>query len=208
MKILRSALFLPLLAASLSSCVRHSGPGHDLVVASAPTFFESEPNDDDFNANDLGILYPGDFFYIDGSITDSGFDPFDGFLFTSGEPIHVDFRLFIDDQLADFDVCLYDPVFDEILAHYATSDNPELGGVDLLDGNVDFHLVVNSFIGSGTYSLEIDVQPLYLREGSSPQAAGKQALIIPRFENPAAQAEADQGIRPRLALESFSGYRR
>lgn len=128
--------------------------------SSTPTFFEVEPNDDAFTANDFGFLTPGDHFIIEGFITDSGFDPFDGFWFTSTQPIHVDFQLFIDSAFTDLDVCLYDPVADVTVDCYQTSANPEQGGIDVTGGNIDFHLVVESFAGASTYGLEIVVLPL------------------------------------------------
>lgn len=208
MKAITQVLVSSLLSLLAAGCTGHSN--RELVadpVVPAPTFYEAEPNDESFEANDMGILIPGDYFFIEGSVSDTGFDPFDGFLFTSGAPVHVDFRLFIDNRLADFDVSLYDPVYDEFLAFYETSDNPELGGVDVLSSFEDFHLVISSFIGSGTYALEIDVQPLYYREAEAASAAGSNAMLRPRLGNAAAQAEAELGILPSRSLEALAGYR-
>jgi len=128
--------------------------------SSPPIFFEVEPNNDAFTANDFGFLAPGDHFIIEGYITDSGLDPFDGFWFTSTQPIHVDFQLFIDDPFTDLDVCLYDPVADVTIDCYQSANNPEQGGIDVTGPNIDFHLVVESFVGASTYGLEIVVLPL------------------------------------------------
>ena len=132
-----------------------------------PVYREVEPNDAVFDANYFGVLRPGDRFFIDGFSTDSGADPFDGFAFVSGEPIHVDFRLFQASPTSDFDVCLYDPEFDETIACFATDEDPESGGVDVTDAGIEFHLVVESFVGSGGYSLEIEVFPLYFAREAS-----------------------------------------
>jgi hypothetical protein len=172
----RRLALLSLVALVVGAC--DDDDHHHHGSSSPPVFREAEPNDDVFDANYFGLLYPGDLFYIDGFSTDRGTDPFDGFAFTAGQPIHVDFRLFIDDPFADFDVCLYDPQLDEIVACYETADNPESGGVDITLTNLEFHLVINSFVGEGPYSLEIAVTPLVvLREEGEVAPAASAGLI-------------------------------
>jgi hypothetical protein len=143
--------------ASGAACVHHA----NREVVSVPVYQEVEPNNDPFSANYFGRIRPGDHFFIDGWIDSGPFDPFDGFAFTADSALHVDFQLWIDDPSSDLDVCLYDPQADLILDCFQTSNNPERGGVDVYAGNLDFHLVVQSFLGSSTYSLEIVVTPLY-----------------------------------------------
>ena len=133
-------------------------PGGSVPVT--PTVFEVERNDFPDEANHFGVFVPGDSLLIEGRITDSGFDPFDGFAFTAGTPLHLDFQLFIDNVLADFDVCLYDPQLGAVVDCFQTANNPEQGGVDVVTAGLDFHLVVESFVGSGTYGLEIFVDTL------------------------------------------------
>lgn len=127
-----------------------------------PELFESEPNDDPLTANHFGLLLPGDRFFINGFVRDDPVDPFDGFAFTAGQPLHVDFQLFTGSSLADLDVCLYDPQLDQTVDCFATNGNPEQGGVDVSPGGLDFHLVVESFTGDSDYSLEIVVLPLFI----------------------------------------------
>ncbi len=103
---LRAAALAACLGLSATACHHDCDGCHQNVV---PVFVESEPNDEAFQANYFGVLLPGDHFLIEGHISDDGFDPFDGFAFTAGGPIHVDFQLFIDNVLADLDACLYDP---------------------------------------------------------------------------------------------------
>lgn len=181
-----------LLMLGLAGCRRH--PVHGGGSTPVPTFREVELNDDPLTANHFGVLRPGDRFYIEGFVRDDGLDPFDGFAFTAGGPIHVDFQLFIDDPRDDLDVCLYDPLLDETLACYATADNPERGGVDVFDGGFDFHLVVESFRGSSTYALEIDVQPLFAARAAG--ADGSRAVL--------GESNADEGRAPAAA----EAYRR
>ncbi|HED65408.1 MAG TPA: hypothetical protein ENJ09_07620 [Planctomycetes bacterium] len=171
---------LLLLAAAAASCSR--GSRHTTVLPSN-VYREAEPNDTVLSANDFGVLLPGDHFFIDGWTTDSGTDPFDGFEFVAGEPIHVDFQLHHADPTTDFDVCLFDPLLNQTIACFATGNLPETGGVDVTGGGLEFQLVVESFLGSGAYSLEIDVVPLGVayrnREEDAPslRASGETELL-------------------------------
>ncbi|MCZ6598130.1 MAG: hypothetical protein O7B99_10860 [Planctomycetota bacterium] len=153
------------LAAMLIAC--HSGTGHHSI--GHKSFAESEPNDSACCPNYFGFLGPGDFLTIDGFITDSGADPFDGFAFTSAVPISVEFRLFIDGPFADLDVCLYDPYLGTFVDCFESPFNPEEGTVHVLGSGLDFHLVVNSFIGDSSYTLEVEAFPLFLAEDDGPQ---------------------------------------
>jgi len=142
-----------------------------------PLFQEAEPNDAPLTANHFGILQVGDHFLIQGFVRDDVADPFDGFAFTAATALHVDFQLFIDTNTADLDVCLYDPQLDQTVACFATQSNPEQGGVDISAGGLDFHLVVEAFLGDGPYTLELVVQPLFLGATASDRAAVPQASI-------------------------------
>ena len=142
-----------------------------------PLFQEAEPNDDPVTANHFGVLQVGDHFLIQGFVRDDLADPFDGLAFTAATALHVDFQLFIDTNIADFDVCLYDPQLDQTVACFATQNDPEQGGVDISAGNLDFHLVVESFVGDGPYTMEINVQPLFIAATASELAATPQAGV-------------------------------
>jgi hypothetical protein len=189
---MKLSLTLPALLL-LVGCGRHRLHGSESAEP-LPTYREVEVNDDPLQANHFGVLRPGDRFLIEGFVRDDGLDPFDGFAFTAGGPIHVDFQLFIDDPRDDLDVCLYDPLVDETLACYATADNPERGGVDVSDGGFDFHLVVESFHGSSTYTLEIDVQPLFAARAAGSQ--GGRAVL--------GESRVDEGRLPAAG----ASYRR
>lgn len=162
------------LFALASACSHH----HHEDVEPVPAFLENERNDAPFEANHFGLLQPGERFFIDGFVRDDGFDPFDGFAFTAAQPIHVDFQLHHGSPSADLDICLYDPLLDETLACWATTERPERGGVDVFAGGLDFQLVVESFAGDSSYSLEIVVYPLssqpFRTDGSS--LAGTDAV--------------------------------
>jgi hypothetical protein len=187
---MRSLLPIALLLAGATACYDDDDCDCD---SDPPVFFESENNDDPANADFFGVLFPGYRFFIEGQITNDGSDPFDGFAFTAGEPIHVDFQLFIDDGGDDLDVCLYDPQIDETVACFATDGNPERGGADITLGGLDFQFVVESFHGASTYAMEIVVHPLF-----AARAAGSA-------DGPAILAESNRAEGRAPAAES--GYR-
>jgi len=142
-----------------------------------PSYFEVEPNDFEEEANDFGLLFPNDYFWIEGDVREISqvpIDPRDGFAFTAGRPIHVDFRLVVDDPVAICRVGLFDPQLGETIAYYLQDQHGEvLGGVDVPSGALDFHLVVESTLGATTYGLEIDVF------GLSAASASGSALAAP-----------------------------
>jgi len=180
---LRTALLAACLALSSAGCHDHCYECNESSPAT-PVFFEVEPNDLVEDANYFGVLVPGDHFWIEGRITDNGSDPFDGLAFTAGSELHVDFQLFIDNAAADLDVCLYDPQLGATVDCFATANNPEQGGVDVIVGGLDFHLVVQSFSGSSTYGLEIYVDTLIpaartAQPGSVLAVGGSTALDLP-----------------------------
>ena len=180
----------------LASCHHH----HRDHAPVWPVFRETERNDDPLTANHFGVLRPGDHFFIEGFVRDDMVDPFDGFAFTAGVPLHVDFQLFSGNAAADLDVCLYDPQLAETVACFATDQDPEQGGVDVFVGGLDFHLVVESFVGDASYSLEIVVLPLTTSlDASGLRTAGLSAV------NPADEhgPRARDGYRARRPAKLF-----
>jgi hypothetical protein len=172
---MRTRLIAPVLLLSLAGCDCDDCDDDD--DPGLPLFQEAEPNDDPLTANHFGILEVGDHFLIQGFVRDDAADPFDGLAFTAGSALHVDFQLFIDTNTADFDVCLYDPQLDQTISCFATQNDPEQGGVDVSAGGLDFHLVIESFVGDGPYTLEIVVQPLFVAATASELAAAPQAGV-------------------------------
>lgn len=194
---LRRALFASFLGLCASACVYGTS-------SSLPTYGETEVNDTADLADYFGVLQPGERFFIRGFISDApfdpfdpfnGYDPFDGFAFTAGQPIHVEFRLSIADPFADFDVCLYDPQLDRVVDCFQSPFNPELGGVDVFFGGLDFHLVVESFAGSASYTMEIEVFEL----GAAPPQAGAvlAGLVDPRVQRAGASSARFEAYSPR-----------
>jgi hypothetical protein len=196
-------LTLSLAAFGLVACHRH-GHGHDGDGSNGIVVFrEAEVNDEPASANHFGLLRPGQRFFIDGFVRDDAFDPFDGFAFTAREPLHVDFELFIDAPGADLDVSLYDPQLDATVAAWTSTDNPEVGGVDVFAGGLDFHLVIESFAGDTSYSLAITVGPLFgreaLRAAGAPDVVGVGARDERRAK--AADAYGEPKRAPRRVIE-------
>jgi hypothetical protein len=180
---------LLLLAGSSSSCCYDCDDDDCCDGGNPPTFLETEPNDDPSTADHFGTVYAGDRFFIEGFIQGGLLDPFDGFSFTAGQPIHVDFQLFIDDAFSDLDVCLYDPQLATTVACFATDQNPERGGVEVDFAGLDFQLVVEPFAGASSYTLEIDVQPPVAassaRDAGRPGIRGSEGLSLPGHVSPA-----------------------
>ena len=156
-------------------------------------YTEWEPNDDALSANDFGVLYPGDFFYIDGNSSDDGSDPFDGFAFVAGGPVHVDFRLFDDPYSSDLDVWLYDAQLGEVVGYYETEQHPETGGVDIVAGGLEFHLMVRSYFGRSDYTLEIAVSPLPVTFASSSAGIPGGPAAAPGLSTVGASPQGQRG---------------
>jgi hypothetical protein len=172
-----------LIASLAGACSIESGTGTDPL----PTYYESEPNDFAFEADAFGVVFPGDHFLIRGYISDvpwnpfdpfNGFDPYDGLAFTSGLPLRVDFLLYADDPFADLDVCVFDPWAGWTVDCFATGVDPEVGSVDVLAGGVDFHLVVESFVGSSSYTLEILASPYLPLQASAPEDESESGTLV------------------------------
>lgn len=191
---MRPILLASVLLLSLAACYDCDDCDDD--DSGPPVFQEAEPNDDPLTANHFGILQVGDHFLIEGFVRDDMADLFDGFAFTAASALHVDFQLFIDTSTADLDVCLYDPQLDQTIACFATQTNPEQGGVDVSAGGLDFHLVVESFVGDGPYTLEIVVQPLFAAAVASDGSAASPTGL------------AGVNARAEHATAAEDGYRR
>jgi hypothetical protein len=157
---LASRAALLVLPASLAAACIHSSDHHHLI--------ESEPNDGACCADYFGKLSPGEFLSIEASITDDGFDPYDGFAFTATEPISVEFRVYADKPYADLDVCLYDPQLGITVDCFQSPYDPEIGVAHVLAGGAEFHLVVNSFVGDTAYTLQLEAFPLFLASEDAP----------------------------------------
>lgn len=153
---LRPQTLLAIAVATIASACIHV----DDSASPDPYTYEIEPNDFALSAQGIGPIALGEQFLVRGHITDQGSDPYDGFAFQSDQPMDIEFSLFADDPAADFDLQLFDPYTGSTVASWETSANPECGHFSVLNSGVEFHLVVSSFVGSGTYTLEVRGVPL------------------------------------------------
>ena len=173
-------------AACHKSSRRHHGGGG----ASVFSFVEVEPNNLAFDANYLGTLAIGETLIVRGFIEDTPFDPFDGFAVTALEPMDVEFYLTSDDPFTDLDLCYYNPYSGQYEACWETSFNPE-AGLLAMNGGEEFHLVVASYFGASSYTLEIRGIPIgYAPAASAPEA--REASGAPAAGGPAVR----ERVRP------------
>ncbi len=155
---IKPAALLPLLL--LPAACSHRGSVVIIDTTEPPTYMESEPNDDAWNANDFGALLSGDLFRIEGTITECCPDPYDGFAFYAPEPVEVFLTLSGHSYSSDLDFCIYDPVADQFIACYESDGDPEFG-IFAIAGPGEFHVVVDSYFGDTSYTLEVEVLPLH-----------------------------------------------
>jgi hypothetical protein len=203
-----------LLATALVAAACHSHSHHH---KHPPVYLESEINDDELCADYFGMVQPGTHLFVEGHITDipfdpfdpnNGHDPFDGFAFTADRPIHVEFALWADDPYADLDICVWDPQIGAEVACYMTADHPEVGAIDVLAGGLEFHLVVESYSGISSYSLEVSVYTLY---ADSAAPAGRTIVGSPATRLEAAVESSDaprEDSRRSTCAGKLAGYAR
>lgn len=169
--------------------------------------YEVEPNDQPFQANWLGSLYPGEDIAVHGRITQYGPDLLDGFAMRSGGPIHVQFALWADAPGADLDVCLYDPDLGDYIACWETPAHPETGAFSIFGAGKDVHLVVSSWLGDSAYTLELRVYDACCGDEAPPGGVFADGLAAPhragseqRWARYALGDHVLSAERPRLVL--------
>jgi len=172
-----------------------------------PVYQEWEVNDTELLANYIGTVGPGSRLFVEGDIRDDGFDPFDGFAFIVDRPVHVEFALWADDPYADLDICVWDPQIGAEVACYMTGDHPEVGAIDVLAGGIEFHLVVESYVGISSYSLEVTVYSL-VGDSAAPEGG---ATIRPSAPTELAQVDGESHDLARatacVGTDPLAGYR-
>lgn len=72
----------------------------------------------------------------------------------------IEFSLDADDAFDDFDLELYDPYTNSTVARWESGANPETGRFSITSSGFEFHLVVSSFQGTGSYTLRVRGAPL------------------------------------------------
>jgi hypothetical protein len=167
--------------------------------------FEVEPNDSIFQPNLVGELDPYEDVRIRGFIDDSGFDPFDGFLFEVDGPSTIEVVLRADWTGADLDVCAIDDWTGLEIACFQSPHDPEVGSFTIAAPlGAAFHLAVNSFLGASAYSLDVVALPLALATSAEEPAAAPDPARAGRFRTYVAPArgatEADDEPLVRRGL--------
>jgi hypothetical protein len=115
--------------------------------------WEIEPNDFACCPDELGSFFVGDELVIGGHIRDDGFDPYDGFGMSNGEPLDVEFYLEPVGEWADLDLGVWDPWTGEFVLLWDSPEAVESGRFTVSSSLEDFHLVVMSFDGDAEYRL-------------------------------------------------------
>jgi|FLOH01.1.fsa_nt_gi hypothetical protein len=136
-------------------------PGPSTIVVP-----EVEVNDFAFAPQHVGTVFPGDHLFIEGSITDAGWDPRDGFQLFAAVPMVVNVVLNAHVPGVDLDWCVWDPTVGDYTVCAETEFNPELGSFIVLPPGNEFHMVVSSFSGTSTYTLELTFSAYYGAEAA------------------------------------------
>lgn len=156
----RPALAASLCALALAGC---SPYGSSFLSGNLPTayFYDDEPNDSSNHPQPIGPVYAPEQLVISGnvgSLFGLGFDTSDSYALQSSAPARIHFELECYSD-ADLDLCLYDPYYDEVVAHW-DSFGDEFGSFDIPGFGQDFQLIVVAFNGTGDYDLFLRVEDL------------------------------------------------
>lgn len=171
----------------------------EVVVAkpAVPVVYEIETNDEAWQANDLGALKPFDALELRGSISDDGFDPYDGFAFRAEAPLRLRFELVAIDG-ADLDLHLYDPWLAAFVASWDCSCGVERGTLEVPAG-AEFQLVVAAWAGKSRWSLRLAAEPL--DQLQAPVLRGAEQALPPALERVRGYADepvADEPVEAQL----------
>ncbi len=128
----------------------------DCYKCGEPYYYaEQEPNDSAATADWIGPVGPGDGLAVLGHVTYWGPDIYDGFAFSTASACDVEIALWTDDPFADLDLCVYDPDLGQFVFCFETGEDPETGVFTIWEAGKPFHLVVTSFTGASSYTLEV-----------------------------------------------------
>lgn len=187
-------LFAAALVATSSAC----HVSHTELVGTGPVFPpppivlpEVEVNDFAWSPNSVGWVSGGETVIIEGSITDQGWDPRDGFQFFANEPLLVDVSLDAHVFGADLDWCVWDPTVSAYTVCAETDFNPENGSFIVVPPGNEFHIVVSSFSGTTTYSMTVTFSTYFSAEAADGQAASDAQGI--QTKTPRVQANSHYG---------------
>ena len=157
----------------------------ELVGGSAPPAApvvvpEIEVNDFAFAPQFVGTVFPGDHLFIEGSSTDAGWDPRDGYQLFADVPMVVNVVLDAHVPGVDLDWCVWDPTVGDYTVCAETEFNPEIGSFIVVPPGNEFHVVVSSYSGTSTYTMELTFSTFFGAEAAPTDRA----------------PDEEQGIRP------------
>lgn len=174
-----------LLALSLASLSCHRAHTKVVTVVPGPpaTIPEIEVNDFAFAPQFIGTVVPGDQLFIEGSITDAGWDPRDGYQLFAAVPMVVSVNLSAHVPGVDLDWCVWDPTVGDYTVCAETEFNPELGSFIVVPPGDEFHLVVSSFSGTSTYTMELTFSNYFGAQAGAASNASEEQRPTPRAED-------------------------
>ena len=124
--------------------------------------YEVERNDEAWEANDLGWLKPGQELELRGTISDDGWDPYDGFALRAEADLRIRWELVPLDTgygPVDLDLHLYDPALQDFIASFDCGCATERGTIELPAGT-EVHLVIAAWTGKSRWALRMVTEPV------------------------------------------------
>lgn len=201
---LAASLLLGLTAACHSHFDGYGHPNPSTIVVG-----EVEVNDHAWDAQHIGWVQGGDTVIIEGGITDDGWDPRDGFQFFAETPLIVDVSLDAHLPGVDLDWCIWDPTVGAYTVCAESPLNPETGSFVVVPPGNEFHLVVSSFTGSSSYTIEVYFSTYYGLEADAAPVREDEAeasdLPTPRMQDPEEYASDRTWDVPTLDHPLFTG---
>jgi hypothetical protein len=201
---------LPFTAISLTLCLLsascHVSATKVLVPGSPQTVVipEVEVNDFAFAPQFIGTVIPGDQIFIEGSITDAGWDPRDGFQLFADVPMIVSVSLNAHNPGVDLDWCIWDPTVGNYTVCAETEFNPEMGSFIVVPPGNEFHVVVSSYSGTSTYTMELTFSAYFAAELSETDREAEVEFPTPRAER--AMEYGDPETLPYEGAPSLSAH--
>lgn len=177
---------------------------HHKAAPSTPTPLvivpEVEVNDFAWQPQNLGGVHGGMQVQLEGSITDQGWDPRDGFRFVAQQPLVVNVELDAHVPGVDLDWCVWDAALGDYTVCAETGLDPEVGSF-IVPAGAEFHLVVSSFAGTSSYSMWVGFSTYF---GATVADAPVQATAPERHDPKRRYGERDKRDDPfRMELRTW-----
>lgn len=155
----------------LSSLGAACSVSHTAVVATGPPLPvvvpELEVNDFAWAPQYVGWVAGGETLFIEGSITDQGWDPRDGYQFFAETPLLVQVSLDAHVPGVDLDWCVWDPIYGGYTVCAETEFDPEMGSFLVVPPGNEFHIVVSAYAGTSTYTMTVNFSTYFGAEAAA-----------------------------------------